>query len=180
MVIDDTDSIDPAGATVFRDVREVTGIGLPHPAEGIFLKSFPVPHVWTSCRLQVIAFNETLDGTDTDSAGNKAVPNELFMNLYSIETRGLPFQAVDFLDRRVRKDTGRTLIGTFGGHQGVDPVLLIVTDPFFKRLVVQLSDAPIWEFDRIFRDPLIKNDPGRVREEILDDRGDEANLKWAI
>ena len=79
--------------TVFRDIWEVTGIGLPHPTEGIFLKSFPVPHVWISCRLQVIAFNETLDGTNTDRAGNKAVPDELFMNLCSIKTRELPFQA---------------------------------------------------------------------------------------
>ena len=54
---------------------------------------------------------------------------------------------------------------------------MIVAEPLFECLVAQFPDRPIGEFDWIFRDSLIESDSGPIREEILDDWSDEAELK---
>jgi len=60
MVVDDHDRINTLALSVFRDVRKITGICLPHTAKGIFFKSLPVSQVGISGRLQIILLNEAL------------------------------------------------------------------------------------------------------------------------
>ena len=71
MVIDDHDAVDPSCPAVFRDIRKVTGVGLPDFTESILFKSFAITEVRISCRFEVVVSDETLDGIDTDSSRNK-------------------------------------------------------------------------------------------------------------
>ena len=49
VVVNDHDAVDPPALCALRDIRKIAGISLPHLAEGIFLKSFPVPEGRVAC-----------------------------------------------------------------------------------------------------------------------------------
>ena len=66
MVINDHDAVDSPALAALRDIRQVTGIGLPHLPQGVLFKGLPVPHVRVACRFQVMFLHETLDGADAD------------------------------------------------------------------------------------------------------------------
>ena len=159
MVVYNADRIDPAGSAILGDVREVTGVCLPHPAESILLKGLTIPEVRVPCRLQVVLLDEALHCADTDRSRDKAVLDQLGMDLCGIEPREFLFQTVDLLNGGVRQHPGGALVGTFHRHQGVDPATLIGGDPAFQGLEADLPDRTVREFDGFLSDPLVESSP---------------------
>ena len=70
MIVNDTDGINATGSTVFCDVREVTGVCLPHLSKSILLKGFSVLHRGIAGGFEVVMPYETLDCAYADSGWN--------------------------------------------------------------------------------------------------------------
>ena len=49
MVINNHDAVDSPALAILRDIRQVTGIGLPHLPKGVFFKRLSVPHTRVAC-----------------------------------------------------------------------------------------------------------------------------------
>ena len=85
MVINNHDAVDSPALPVFRDIRKVTGIRLPHLPEGVLLKSLSVPQVWVSCRFQVMFLHKTLDSADTDRSGDEGLLHQVSVDLGGVK-----------------------------------------------------------------------------------------------
>ena len=121
MVINDHDAVDPPALSVLCDVREITGIRLPHLSERILLKSLPVTHVRVSCGFEVMFLHKSLDGTDTDRCRDKGLFYEVPVDLRGIQAGKGFLDPEDLLDSRIRQYTGGAFVRTLLRHEGTIP-----------------------------------------------------------
>ena len=173
MVINDHDAVDSPALAVFRDIREVTGIGLPHLPEGIFLKGFPVPHVRVAGRFQVMLLHKALDGADADRGRDEGFFHEMPVDLGRVQPRERLPEPVDLFNGSVRQHPGGTLVGTFLRHKGVDAAVLIEGHPFADGLWAVLEHGAVRQSEGICSNALVIGVSGRIRIKAVDDRSNE-------
>ena len=173
MVINDHDAVYPPALAVLRDIRQVTGIGLPHLPEGVLLKRFPVPHVRVPGRFEVMVPDEALDGADADYGGDEGRLHKVSMDLGGVEPREGLLEAVDLLNGRIRERPRGALVGTFLWHERIDAAVLVEGHPFAEGLGAVLEHGTVRQGEGLLGDPLVIGVPGRIRIKAMDDRGDE-------
>ena len=173
MVVNDHDAVNAPAFSVFRDVRQVACVRLPHFPECIFLKSLPVFHVGIPGGFQVMVPDKTLDCADIDCGGDKRILHKLFVNLGSVEPRECLLKAVDLLDGSVRQHPGGSFIRTLLWHQRVNPACLVEGYPFADGLWVVLEGGAVRKCQGFFRDPPVISIPGRVWIKPMDHRGND-------
>ena len=103
VVINNHDTVDPPALSVFGDMRQVTGVSLPHLSKGILLECLPVPHVRVTCRFQVMFFDKALDGADADGGGNESIFHKVVVDLGGVKLWEPLFEMVDFTDGGIGK-----------------------------------------------------------------------------
>ena len=155
MVINDHDAVYPPAAAVFCYVRQVTGICLPHPAKGIFLKSFPVSYVRVARRYEVMLFDKPLDRTDAYCCREEILRHKMPVDLGGIECRECFLKAEYLLYGGVRKRLGGTLVRLFLRHEGFDTAILVKGPPFADRFGNVLEDRAVRQGERFFGDALV-------------------------
>lgn len=121
MVINDHDAAAPSALAVLSDIREITGICLPHLSERILFKSFSVTHVWIACGFEVMLFYKTLDSTDADGCRDEGFFDEAPVDLRGIQAGKGFLDPEDLLDSRIRQYTGGAFVRTLLRHEGTIP-----------------------------------------------------------
>ena len=177
MVINNHNAVDSPALAVLRDIRQVTGIGLPHLPKGVFFKCLPVPHAGVACRFQVMFLDEALDGADADCGRDEGFFNEVPVDLCRVQPWEGFLEAVDLFDGRVREHPGGALIGAFLGHEGVDAAVLVEGHPFAEGLGAVLERGAVRQGEGLFRDSLVIGVPGRIRIKAMDDRRYESEAE---
>lgn len=86
VIVDDHNEVSAPVLAVFADMGKVTGISLPEGSEEFLLKRFTVFDSQVPGGLQVIAFDETLDGSHGNGGRKEAILNEPLMDLGGIES----------------------------------------------------------------------------------------------
>ncbi len=173
MVINNHDAVDPPALSALCDMRQVTGVRLPHFSEGVLLKRFPVPHVRVPGRFEVMVPDEALDGADADHGGDECRLHKVLMDLGGVEPGEGLLEAVDLLNGRIREHPGGALVRTLLRHECVDAAILVEGHPFAECLGAVLEYGAVRQGEGPFRDPLVIGVPGRIRIKAMDDRGDE-------
>ena len=162
MVINNHDTVDSPALPVFRDIRKVTGIRLPHLPEGVLLKSLSVPQVWVSCRFQVMFLHKTLDSADTDRSGDEGLLHQVSVDLGGVKPwKGL-FEPVDFFNGRIRQYPGGPLVRAFLRHEGIDAAVLVEGHPLADGLGAVAEHGSVRQGKRILGDAPVVGVPGRV------------------
>ena len=110
MIIDNHNAVNTSGLSIFRDVRQITGISLPNFSEFIFFISLTIFEIWVFCGFKVIVTDETLDGIYTYGSLDKGISDKEFIYLRGIHTRKIFLETVDFTYCFIIKCTGYTLI----------------------------------------------------------------------
>jgi len=177
VVVNDHDAVDPAALPIFRDVREITGIRLPHLPEGVFFKSLPVLHVRVTGGFEAMAAYEPLYSTDADRGGDKGILHQLLVDLRGIEPGERFLKAVDLLNGSIGERAGGTLVRPLFWHQGVNAAGLVKGNPFTERLGAVLEDGAVRERQGLFGDAAVISIPGGVREQAMDHRGDHGQAE---
>ena len=177
MVINNHNAVDSPALAGLRDIRQVTGIGLPHLPKGVFFKCLPVPHAGVACRFQVMFLDEALDGADADCGRDEGFFNEVPVDLCRVQPWEGLLEAVDLLDGRIREHPGGALIGAFLGHEGVDAAVLVEGHPFAEGLGAVLEHGAVRQGEGFFRDSLVIGVPGRIRIKAMDDRRYESEAE---
>ena len=177
MVINDHDAVYPPALAIFRDIRQVTGIGLPHLPKGVFFKCLPVPHAGVACRFQVMFLDEALDGADADCGRDEGFFNEVPVDLCRVQPWEGLLEAVDLLNGRVWENPGGALIGTLLRQEGVDAAVLVEGHPFAEGLWAVLEYRAVRQGERFFGDTLVVSVPGRIRIKAMDDRRYESEAE---
>ena len=173
MVVNDHNAVDPPTFPVFCDIRQITGIRLPHFPKGILFKSLAVPHAWITCGFEVIMPDKALDSTNADRSRNERILHKLFVDLCGIEPGESLFQTVDLFYSGIREDPGSTFIRAFLWHQGIDPACLVKGYPFADGLGAVLENGSIRQGQWFFRDAAVISVPGSIRKKAVDHRCDQ-------
>lgn len=95
MVINDHDTVDASGLSVFRDVWKITGIRLPDLAEFVLFIGLTIPEVRVSCRFEIVEPYKPLYGIHADGSREKRFLYEMFMYLRGIHTGSVILDPVD-------------------------------------------------------------------------------------
>ena len=177
MVINDQDAVDPPALAVFRDIRKITGIRLPHFPKGIFLEGLPVPQVWVGCRFQVMLLHKTLDCADADGSRDEGFFHKMFVDLGGIQSWESHLEPADFFDGGIWQHPGGTLIGALPGHKCVDAAVLVKGYPLADGFGAIAEHRTIRQGERVLGDTLVVGVPGRIWVKVMDDRCDEREPK---
>ena len=173
MVVNDHDAINTPPASVLQDVGQITGVGLPELAEGVLLKCLSISHIGGLGPLQVVALDVALDGAHAHGGGDKGILDELAVDLGGVEPGKCLLEPVDFLNGRVRKGAGGSLVRALNGHQRVDAAPLVLGHPAGNGVWAILNCSAVRQGEGLFGDTLIIGIAGSVRIKIVDHRGDD-------
>lgn len=106
VVIDDHDAVDAPRFPVFRDIRKITGVGLPDLSELVFLISLAVAQIRIPGRFEVIVADEPLDRIDADRSREKGFPYQVVVDLCGIHAGKFLFDPEDLCDRFIIQSAG--------------------------------------------------------------------------
>ena len=170
MVINDHDTVNASGLTVFRDVGKATGIRLPDLAEFVLFIGLTVPEVRISCRFEIVEPDKTLHGIHVDGCREKGFLHEMLINLRGIHAWMLLLNPVDFRDGLVIEGTGKSFVRSDSRHQGIQSTEFVLGLPFFQCFVAVGDRGTIRKGQRGCGDLFVVSRSRGIRIKPLDDR----------
>lgn len=177
MVVDDHDEVGPVGMTVFGDVGEIAGIGLPHAPEKGHLIGFPVFDGGVPGRPQVVFLEKALYGADTDRGIDIPLLQEHGVDHDTVDPRVLLTKLVGRGDGIFAQLPGDALIGPRSRKESVHPVFPIDAGPAFQGIGTVLVLRSIRALQRLLSDSPIVGSFTLVGIEPLDHRSNQGKLE---